>query len=184
MLVWLGPELVLVTVLTGYPDRLSAPLADIAGDPFSLAERMVVLRRRGMVWTTPGSVELHRVPAALLRARTYHDNPNDGGWAGTVIGLLRAAAPPDPWNNPTVWPTWRRLLPHVLAATDPDRTVDPVTDEVSWLLDRAATYLYTRGEPRTAQPLSERAYTLRRGQLGENHPNTLTTANNLARDPN
>jgi hypothetical protein len=81
--------------------------------------------------------------------------------------LLRAAVPADtPWENPQVWPAWRQLLPHVLVATDPHRPLTEVEEDVAWLLDRAGLYLQCRGEPATARPLFERAWGLRRSQLG------------------
>jgi hypothetical protein len=142
---WLAPEPVPLTVLTGRPDRLPEPLAAAAGDPLGVAALTSVLRRRGVARISPDGVQLHRVPAALLRERTERDTLDGAGWPATVVRLLRGAAPDDPWNNVAVWPTWRRLLPHVLAAIDPQRSLEPVASEVSWLLDRAATYLQTRG---------------------------------------
>ncbi len=72
------------------------------------------------------------------------------------------------------------LLPHVLAATDPDRRVDEVTEERWWLLDRAGSYRQARGEPQAALPLLRRAYSSGRARLGDDHPDTLGSANNLA----
>ena len=65
-----------------------------------------------------------------------------------------------------------------MSADAPDR----VLVDVAWLLDRAGTYLQTRGEPHAARPVFTRAHTLRRDLLGEDHPDTLTSANNLAVD--
>jgi hypothetical protein len=75
--------------------------------------------------------------------------------------LLREAVPADPWDNPASWPAWRQLLPHVLAVTDPTHPTTPKdAPEVAWLLDRAATYLHTRGEPRPGRALFQRAHQL------------------------
>jgi hypothetical protein len=79
-----------------------------------------------------------------------------------------------------VWPIWRELLPHVLAATDPGRPLDDVPDELSTLLDRAGLYLHTWGQPRAALPLLERSYAADRARLGDDAPFTLTSAGNLA----
>jgi hypothetical protein len=70
----------------------------------------------------------------------------------------------------------------VLAATDPSRDLEPAGEDIPWLLDTAGSYLHTRGEPGPAYTLFERAYTDRRRVLGEDHPDTLTSANNLAVD--
>ena len=113
-----------------------------------------------MATLAPHTVQLHRVPAALLRARTRRDHPDTGGWATTVLRLVRAAVPEQPWNNLAVWPRWQQLLPHVLAVVDPARPVDPKSWELAWLLDRAAEYRSARGEPRDALPLAQRAHAL------------------------
>ena len=118
--------------------------------------------------------------AALLRARTAHHHSPHGGWAAMVVRLLRAAVPGNVWNNPPVWPTWRPLLPHVLAATDPTRTLDEVLAEVSWLLRKAGDYVQSRGEPHAARPLFDRAYRLNRDRLDAEDPDMLDTSVDLA----
>jgi len=178
---WLGPEPVPLTLISGHPERLPTALAVAARDPLVFAEVTAVLRRRGMARMTPESMQVHRVPGALLRARTHQDEES-GGWATIVIRLLREAVPVEPWDNPTTWPDWRALQPHVLAATDPSRPLESAGDDVPWLLNTAAGYLLTRGQPDTARPLFERALTDRRRMLGEDHPDTLRSANNLAVD--
>jgi tetratricopeptide (TPR) repeat protein len=182
LLAWLAPEPVPRTLLTAHPDRLPEPLATAVADPLRLAAMTALLRRRSIARLAPDSVLLHRVPAALLRERTATDAADHGGWAAATARLLRAAAPGNMWDNPPVWPLWRQLLAHVLAVCDERRDLEQVADEVSWLLDRAATYLQTRGEPRAALPLFERANAMSRQRLGDDHPSTLASANDLARD--
>ena len=67
----------------------------------------------------------------------------------TVLALLRADAPAEIVRTPQDWPRWAALLPHVLAVvTHVDDTDDTtVAADVSWLLDRAGTYLSTQGRP-------------------------------------
>ena len=154
------------------------------GDPLAVARCTGVLRRRGMIrLSTDGLSQrlgLHRVPAALLRARTCSQNPDgDGGWAALVVRLLYEATPVNVWDNAAVWPTWRELLPHVLAATAEARMLQPVLDQVAGLLETAGAYLQTRGEPRVALPLYDRAYRLYRRQLGADDPRTLSAALSL-----
>ncbi len=182
MVAWCGPEPVPLTLLTHTPpDLLPTSLHPIT-DPLVLAHATSVVQRRGLVTVSPHTMAMHRVPAALLRARTRTDQPATGGWAAIVVRSLHTCLPRDVWSDPDQWPLWQRLLPHVLAATDPTRALDEVADEVSWLLDRAASYRHTRGEPRAALPLHRRAHDLLQDRLGADHPDTLTTATNLAGD--
>ncbi len=174
----LAPEPIPRTLFTTHPDQLPDPLATTARDPLAFTELTRLLRRAGLARVEPNSLQLHRLLQAILRAQpTEHDMPT------VAIRLLRATVPADdPWDNPPTWPLWRQLLPHVLAATDARHTLDPTGDDVAWLLHHAGAYVLTRGEPASARPLYERALSLRRSVLGEDHPDTLDTVTNLAMD--
>ena len=148
---WCGPEPVPLTLLTDHPDALPDQLRPIATDPLVLARCTAILHRRGMATVSPHGIQLHRIPAALLRARSQgSDGTAAAGWAATVVGLLDQTAPANVRIDPGGWPLWRRLLPHVLAAAGRDAALDAVPADATRLLDRAATYLLTRGEPQAA----------------------------------
>ena len=178
LVAWLGSEPVPLWLLTRYPGELPTPLADAARDPAELVKRAVLLRRRGLAQVARRSVCLHRVPAALLVSQTVNERTDGAGWPALAVRLLRAAVPENP-RDPASWPVWRLLLPHVLAATDPVRSLDALAAEVGWLLGSAATYLQARGEPQAASALFVDAEKILRRQLGANHPDTLACARNL-----
>ncbi|MGH3821405.1 MAG: FxSxx-COOH system tetratricopeptide repeat protein, partial [Pseudonocardiaceae bacterium] len=174
----LAPEPIPFTLLTAHPQALPGTLAAAAGDPLAFTRLTRLLRTRSLARVQTDSLQLHRLVQALLRTRSASEaaEPN---LAVTAVRLLRAAVPPDPWNNPATWPQWRRLLPHALSATDTSRALDDAADDVAWLLNATALYLLTRGEPAASRPLFQRALKLRRRVLGAEHPDTLTSANNL-----
>ena len=181
LLAWFGPEPVPLTLLVDNADRLPPALAAMASDALASARCVGVLHRRALVTVTPHSVQLHRVPAALLRARTTVRGRPGHDWSTTVLRLLRAAAPRAVWNNPEVWPAWRMLLPHVLAVTGSDRPVGAECREVVSLLDDAGLYLHARGQVQAACDLFERTYHLSRTAHGADDDETLFSATNLAR---
>jgi tetratricopeptide (TPR) repeat protein len=170
VLSWLAPEPVPLTLITDQHEHLPDPLATVAVDPLAIAAALATIRRRAMARVSPESVQLHRVPAALLRARS------DRSWADVALRVVFAAAPEDPWNDPAGWPAWRQLLPHVLIAADLGRDFDRTLR----LVERAAAYLRARGEPGQALPLHERTHDMLRGQYGEDDRRTLASARNLA----
>ena len=174
MVAWLGAAPVPLTLLLEHPDIGPA----FGTDPDDFVERLAVLHHRGMAQVSADAVQLHRMPAALLVNRTGADQ----GWAARAVRLLRAAAPEPPSYDSATWPAWRRLLPHVLTTTDPARALDEVAVEVVWLLGRAGSYLAARGQPRAARALLEDAYELGRRRLGEQHPETVASAQELAAD--
>jgi len=190
LLAWLAPEPVPLTLVTDNPDALPDELRDLAGDPLALSRATTLLTRRGLVTATAAALLLHRVPAALLRARTRHSGPGRGGWATAVVNLLDAALPPESGNDPSYWPKWQQFLPHMLTATSATRHPDPDEDvalQISLLLDLVGIYRRSRGETTTgeyerARDLNQALLTRRRAELGEDHPDTLSAAHHLAVD--
>jgi hypothetical protein len=199
----MAPEPVPFTLFTAHPNRLPPLLRAAVGDPVTLAGITRLLRRRALARVNPDSLQLHRLVQAILRDSDHsyrrpdrlprlhrllqailRNNPIStpiDDMTTVARRQLKDAVPAEPWNNPASWPAWGPLLPHVLAVTDPARG-DPHSVYVPWLLDRAATYLQARGEPRPAEPLFERAHRLSLDMLGEDHPDTLAAASKLAAD--
>jgi tetratricopeptide (TPR) repeat protein len=175
----LAPEPIPLTLFTTHLTHLPEPLATTAGDPLAFAALTRLLRQHGLARVESGTLVLHRLLAAILRTRPHKQSD----LSILAIRLLRAAVPAeDPRDNRPVWPAWRQFLPHVLVATDPDRILTGSEEDVAWLLDHAATYLHVLGELGLARSLHQRALNLRRSSLGDDQPDTLESANNLAAD--
>jgi tetratricopeptide (TPR) repeat protein len=174
---YLAPEPIPWTLFTLHPAPLPESLETVAADPLAFSALIGLVRRYGLARVEPGTLQLHRLLAAILRTQAHQ--PHD--LATRVVRLLRAAVPADdPQANPPVWPAWRLLLPHILVATEFHRTLTGVEEDVAWLLNRAARYREIRGEYALARPLLEQARDLRRCLLGEDHPDTLESASNLS----
>ncbi|GAA0582748.1 tetratricopeptide repeat protein [Actinomadura livida] len=78
-------------------------------------------------------------------------------------------------------PTWHRLLPRIDALaehTDPDTATDTAT--TSLLLDRLASFLQGQGALAHAIGYFEGALSGSQRLHGPDHPDTLTSRNNLA----
>ncbi|MDQ3764993.1 MAG: tetratricopeptide repeat protein [Actinomycetota bacterium] len=176
---YLAPEPIPLALFSAHPAQLPNSLATAAVDHLAFTALTRLLRQYGLAQVESTTLALHRLLAAILRTQAHQrqDLPT------LAVRLLRATVPADePWDNPPVWPAWRQFLPHVLAATDAHRPLTGVEQDVAWLLDRAARYLQSRGEPATARPLFERAWDLRRFRVGDDHHETLESASNLAFD--
>jgi tetratricopeptide (TPR) repeat protein len=181
LLAWCGPEPVPMELLIAHLGAVCDRLQPIAADVLVLARCTAILHRRGMVTVSPHGIHLHRMPAALLRARSGESAGGaETSWPVIVVRLLDRAAPGRVRSDSSGWPAWRRLLPHVLAACGEDAVVRTIPTEATRLLDHAATYLLSRGEPLAALAPYERAYAVRRDRFRDDHPDTLASASNLA----
>jgi len=175
----LAPEPIPFTLFTAHQDKLPHPLKAAASDPMAFAGITGLLRRRALARVGPDSLQVHRLVQAILNDSSIITSA-DEDMTTVARRLLRDAVPHVAWNTPDSWPVWRQLLPHVLTVTGPAQNAPTDNPDVPWLLDRAATYLVTQGQPRPARPLFERAHLLYRDIFGEDHPDTLLSAHNLA----
>ncbi|MGH3914973.1 MAG: tetratricopeptide repeat protein [Pseudonocardiaceae bacterium] len=177
----LAPEPIPRTLFTDHPGQLPATLATTVNDPLDFADLILLLHQHALIQVEPGSLYLHAALQTILRAHSpLSDMSSIPDMSAIAVRLLAAAVPADPWDDPPSWTAWRELLPHVLAATDHRRSLDSVGDVVAGLLDCAGRYLHARGEPAAARPWFERALQLYQSTLGEDHRQTLGSANNLA----
>jgi tetratricopeptide (TPR) repeat protein len=174
---FLAPEPFPVALLQADPGLLPEPFAAAVTDDLAREEALGTIHAYALARRTPDAMQLHRLIQAVIRWSLPTEKRE--ALLTTVLGLLRAALPADIRYQPTAWPRWRALLPHVLAALTTDaEQIDP--DTAAWLLDRAGTYLQSRGEPTSARPLFERALSIAEAAYGPDHPTVATALNNLA----
>ncbi|GIG67971.1 tetratricopeptide repeat protein [Phytomonospora endophytica] len=159
---FLGPDPIPLRLFSRYPDRL--PM-ELRGTVEAAAKE---LGFRGDV------VNINRGVALGVREAC---TPKESAEAiATVRRLLREHLPGDVQGRED-WPTWRALLKHTLAAVS-DPAVGP-PDHISWLHDRAATYLQETGQLAAARLLFERALRLNEAAYGPEHAEVGLTLANL-----
>jgi hypothetical protein len=164
----LAPENIPLDLFTKHADLLSAPLNVTAVDVLMFGEAVATLLDYGLVKGGPSLIHMHRLVQAALRAGGV-SAASQSRSQGVVdvasdtlrgaLTLLRAHAPADIDDNPSVWPQWASLLPHVLAIADRihdrDMTDVSLADDLSWLLDRAGAFLWNRSRSDAAIPLCD-----------------------------
>ncbi|MEU4273887.1 FxSxx-COOH system tetratricopeptide repeat protein [Streptomyces tanashiensis] len=162
---WLAPD--------GIPRSLLAPLAP---HPLALANALGELHAYNMIAFTPDrqGVGVHRLVQTVLRNR----NPQVLGRT-EAEQAVRQALPLD-HSQPDDTIRWERLLPHVYALADTTPTDAGASVESVDTYEMAAQYLYRQGRQAHTTSLREQALTQYVELLGDTHPDTLTSRNNLA----
>jgi tetratricopeptide (TPR) repeat protein len=159
-------------------------LGVLAEDELELDEALAALYRYSLVRTGAGSrrvrgtdaeaprdgrtVSVHRLVQAVVRDQLPDEQRT--AWEHAARTLLDRALPLDP-EDPTGWPAYSALLPHLLA-TLPDTDDD---------LRAAARFLHVCGDFRGARLVLDRAVSGLAGALGSEHPNTLAAQVDLGR---
>ncbi|WP_169796987.1 FxSxx-COOH system tetratricopeptide repeat protein [Streptacidiphilus griseoplanus] len=164
------------------PDNIPHTLLQTPNtDEDDLAEALGNLRAYSMISITPGGagVSVHRLVQTVLRhnATAGEGRPPTGRREAEKALIHALANQPTPDTGPAA--EWDALMPHLiaLAATSPHNHRD---DAVTDLYLTAAQYLDQQGHNARTIPLREAVLTQRERDLGDTHPRTLTSRNNLA----
>ncbi|MGW0967218.1 tetratricopeptide repeat protein [Streptomyces sp. NPDC002516] len=171
---WLAPN--------DIPRTLLAPLAPSS---VALGNALGDLHAYNMVAFTDDrqGVSVHRLVQTVLRTRTPAESEPDAYAPGRAEAekAVRQSLPALP-DGPPPEPTapWERLLPHVLALAETTPPDTPASYDTADTYDQAAQYLERQG--RDAHTITLRSATLAQCEqvLGDTHPDTLVTRNNLA----
>jgi tetratricopeptide (TPR) repeat protein len=163
---FLAPEDIPRNLPREHLEVLPEELRQLAGDALAYNDALRVLSRYSIATVTPATVSLHPLVQALIHARMGLEERQ---FAQAAVQLLDAAFPANSWELAT-WPVCKRLLPHVLAATEHAERLRVAVQQVGQVLTRASRYLRGQGQPGEARPLAERALSLAKDTLEPNDP--------------
>jgi hypothetical protein len=156
------------------PQPELAALAAAAANPVAAHRSLGRLGRYGLARVDHGLLHLHRLTRAIVAG---HLGPRGAAaYRAHAERLLVAACPSDP-RDPRTWPSWARILPHLLAidpATSPSPHLRDLTNSAFW-------YMYWRGDRMPLPGLAQRLHQGWRERLGPDDRHTLQAAGHLVR---
>ena len=170
---FLAPEPIPQDLFTNAAGELPGDLADRAADPLAWRQTSAHLARQSLVRIDQRSLTMHRLTQAILRDRL---TPALATTARERTEAILAASNPHDAGNPTTWPRWAVLMPHLLAA-------DLAATDNSGLRRMARDacyYLVARGDTRMGHDLASALRQRWRERLGDDHENTRWVTNYLA----
>ncbi|WP_278265281.1 tetratricopeptide repeat protein [Nocardia sp. AG03] len=174
VLAWYGPDAVpylLLQNLAHAPmlDNALGVLAAYSMITPDLTTRSISVHRLVQAVTrTADPTDPHREPAAIERARNR------------AMAALHTALPDH--QDPASWQDWRALLPHIEILSDHTRSCPHESTVIAAALDlHAGIFLHGQGLNAPALDHLERALDIRERILGDDHPDTLTARDRVAR---
>ncbi|GAB2571019.1 hypothetical protein Aab01nite_05190 [Paractinoplanes abujensis] len=168
----LHPAPVPVDVFTRSLPILPRPLGGVA--PLQFNGLVAALVEAGLMHRGHQGL---RVPEPVRAAVRDDLGDEAAGVCRAYAGILVAAAVPDQVAEPSTWPRWAALAPHLIASGAAHST-DPVLRAAACSL--VASLLH-RGKARPARTIATELHTGWRETLGPDHPDTLRCAHELAR---
>ncbi|MDP1984472.1 MAG: FxSxx-COOH system tetratricopeptide repeat protein, partial [Sulfuritalea sp.] len=192
LLAYAAPEPLPERFLREATDELPAELAEAATNPllwnrvagelraYGLAERPGIAdldREAGEIThRTESALSLHRLTQQTIRAKLALPDED----CHRLLAVLRQSCPTET-DLPKHWPLLAALTPHVTQLDRYHANGWLDSRKFSWLLDRVGSYLQV-GPALYADSARwlRRAWEIDRQELGVEHPDTLTSMNNLA----
>ncbi|WP_406353478.1 tetratricopeptide repeat protein [Streptomyces sp. NBC_00658] len=164
---WLAPD--------DLPRTLLAPLCP---DTLTLGDALGVLHSYNMISYSADrqSISVHRLVQTVLRHRPATGPDGYPPGRHDAEHLIHQAIPTEDTNTSQ----WERLLPHVVALAAATPPHSPASSETADAYHATAQYLYRQGRDAHSIPLRTAALTQYEQVLGDTHPSTLTSRNNLA----
>ncbi|MFJ5150699.1 FxSxx-COOH system tetratricopeptide repeat protein [Streptomyces sp. NPDC088353] len=164
---WLAPD--------DIPRTLLAPLCPEAR---TLGEALGALYAYNMIAYSADrqNISVHRLVQTVLRHRPATDSDGYPPGRQDAEHLIQQATP----DEGTDTPRWEQLLPHVIAVAESTLPHAPASTEMVDVYRAAAHYLYRQGRDAHAIRLCRAVLAQCEQVLGDTHPQTLTSRNNLA----
>jgi tetratricopeptide (TPR) repeat protein len=183
----LAPEPIPLFLFAEARQKFGEPLASaLCGDglddivatlrTFALIDRETIVDERDATITTD-TVRLHRLVRMVAAARRV----GDARLRRTLVDVVAAVYPEDVLRNPKTWPRARRLDAHAVAlvagACEPPVGAE---ERAAELLTRLARYSHSAlAAYEREQSFCELALRIRERVLGAEHPDTVSSLNNL-----
>ncbi|KAL1598072.1 hypothetical protein SLS59_007082 [Nothophoma quercina] len=152
-------------------DILEAVSPQVREDAVEVLDQYALVIRR----PAESALDVHRLVHYALRKRLLVEQKLQQ-WIQRTITRLLWVFPSDNYSNKS---KQRRLLPHAQYVLSHSKGNDD--EERTTLAEKCATALYNDGKYKEAKGLWGQVMELRRRVVGQEHPSTLTSMNNLAR---
>ncbi|MEU2353673.1 tetratricopeptide repeat protein, partial [Streptomyces misionensis] len=163
---WLAPE--------GIPRTLLAPLCP---DPLALGEALGTLYAYNMIAYSVDrqAISVHRLVQTVLRHQPADSDSYLPGRRDAEHLIQHATS-----GKSTNTPEWEQLLPHVITVADSTPLHSAASTDTADAYQAADQYLYHQGRNAHTIPLRTAILAQCEQVLGDTHPQTLASRNNLA----
>ncbi|WP_326825844.1 tetratricopeptide repeat protein [Streptosporangium sp. NBC_01756] len=154
----------------------------VAGGP-AILDALRLLASYSLITLGEQTLTMHRLLQAVLVATDdIHSHNATGGPASPQLALAWLA---EAWSAAEELPPQQQTSKYQLLGTHAESltrhySITFITGEHDWIFPKVALFEYEQGNYHRAEPLARHAVAITLAGWGKEHPDTLTTRNNLA----
>ena len=172
------PDDIDLELLAAGAARAGPVIAAALSDPLERAETAGALARASLV-TVPaqGRLRVHRLVQAVTRDQLDDDQAAE--WARRALDLIRAVLPSAAPQDPSSWPVYASLAPHVESVVAHAASYPDLAARRGGLLGNLGIYLAASAQFSAARATLERVLAIFEAAYGPDHPEIARTLGNL-----
>ncbi len=173
---FLHPDVIAEAMILEGAIALDPVLQAIVDDPMRLDDVIGELRKYSLVRrnSETRTLTIHRLVQTVLKDAM--DRETQRAWAERVVRLVDHVFPESDFAS---WTRCQHYLPHAQVCAELIEQWDLAFPEAARLLHRTGNYLYERGQYLEAEPLYQRALSIREQVLGAQHPDVAQSLSDL-----
>jgi tetratricopeptide (TPR) repeat protein len=174
---FLAPDDIPEAIFTNGASVLAEPLGSVAANALDFAKTVGEAGRFSLIERNSSTqvLNIHRLVQEVIRAEMEPEERRAG--LEQAILAVNQVFPSVEFKN---WPLCERLLPHVIALADLEKTDGCEREETGLLFNQVGCYLVERGQYVAAERFCCRSLSIWEQQLGKDHPGVAKSLNNLA----
>jgi len=174
---FLHPDAIPEEIFTNGAAELGPNLSPVAADPLKLDAAFAEILKYSLLRRDADAKTLgiHRLVQEVIQDGLTKEEKRQ--WAERAVRAVNGAFPSPEFAN---WAQCERLVPQALACASPIEACGFEFQAAARLLNQAGYYLEERARFSEAQPLLQRAVSIKEKTLGPDHPSVATSLNNLA----
>ncbi|MCA9952844.1 MAG: tetratricopeptide repeat protein, partial [Anaerolineales bacterium] len=176
---FLAPDEIPLALLTGGAEAGILPegLSGMLSSKLARNRALAGLQQYSLMRREDEMLFVHRLVQAVAQDRMGAERRQQ--WANAAVELAAHIFSAVDQNMLHTWEAGPRLLPHALAAAEYAAAGGIKTERAAYLNSWIGFYLQFRADYAGAQPYYEQALAIRQAVLGERHPDTALSLNNL-----
>lgn len=173
---FLHPDAIPEELITDGASELGPVLGPVAEDPISFNKAIGEIRKFSLIHRDMNSktLDIHRLVQSVIRNSLDHEIRNQ--WIERLVRAMNRVFPDPKFEN---WPQCDRLLAQAQQCASFIAQENIMLLEGARMLNQTAYYLYERARYVEAEPIYQRALTIREQVLGPMHSHVATILNNL-----
>ena len=171
-----SPDDIPLSLPTEGNEHLPEAIARTFAEPLRMDKAITSLKRYSLIELSGDGISVHRLVQAIVR--DHISGGQQKSLCAAAVEMIDAGFPSDT-GNPVNWPACSRLTPHALTVCAHAESLQGAYQSFAKLFNNLGEFFIHIAQFQNAKKVLEKSLEIRRKLLGEEHPDTAISLNNM-----